>query len=258
IYAVAVTWTGVLLFCAGVVFSLKIGADFSRGVVILFAAGGLATLVVQRIFWYLLLRRGLASERFSGCDVILISEEKPVTEFIATLAKHGFELKRQFIFRAEQPSTSNSEDASQIISYLHELPSIEEVLISGEIGKCSDLIKRLSQLRELPITISFIPVATDAKFLQRPSRSMGDTICIELQRKPLSSLEIGVKRLVDIISAGIGLIALLPLLIITAMAIKLDSRGPILFRQRRRGFNGGEFSIVKFRTMSVLEDGNLV
>jgi putative colanic acid biosynthesis UDP-glucose lipid carrier transferase len=98
----------------------------------------------------------------------------------------------------------------------------------------------------------------DAKVLQRPSRSMGDTVCIELQRKPLSSVEIGVKRLVDIVGASIGLIALLPLLIITAIAIKLDSRGPILFRQRRCGFNGGEFYILKFRTMSVLEDGELV
>jgi Undecaprenyl-phosphate glucose phosphotransferase len=257
ISTVAVTWTGVFLFCAGVVFALKIGADFSRGVVILFAAGGLAALVAQRIFWYLLLTRGLASERFSGRDVILISEEMPVPQFIATLAKHGFELKRQFLFRAEEPSTSQS-DASRIISYLQESPNIEEVLISGGIGKCADLIKRLSRLRDLPITISFIPVAMDAKIFQRPSRPMGDTICVELQRKPLSSVEIAVKRLVDIVGAGIGLIALLPLLIITAIAIKLDTRGPILFRQRRCGFNGSEFYILKFRTMSVLEDGQLV
>jgi putative colanic acid biosynthesis UDP-glucose lipid carrier transferase len=258
ISTVAVTWTGVFLFCAGVVFALKIGADFSRGAVTLFAAGGLAALVAQRIFWYLLLTRGLASERFSGRDVILISEEKPVPQFIATLAKHGFELKQQFIFQAEQSSTPHSEATSRIISYLQESPNIEEVLISGEIGKCSDLIQRLSRLRELPITISFVPGAMDAKILQRPSRPMGDTICIELQRKPLNSVEIGLKRLLDIVGAGIGLIALLPLLIITAIALKLDSGGPILFRQRRCGFNGSEFYILKFRTMSVSEDGNLV
>jgi putative colanic acid biosynthesis UDP-glucose lipid carrier transferase len=258
VYTVAVTWTCVFLFCAGVVFALKIGADFSRGAVILFASGGLAALVVQRIFWYLLLTRGLASERFSGRDIILISEEKAVPKFIATLAKHGFELKRQFILRAEQSSAHHSEATSQIISYLQESPSIEEVLISGEIGKCSDLIKSLSRLRELPITISFIPGAMDAKILQRPSRPMGDTICIELQRKPLNSIEISVKRILDIVGASIGLIFLLPLLMITAIAVKLDSPGPILFRQRRRGFNGREFSILKFRTMSVLEDGNLV
>jgi putative colanic acid biosynthesis UDP-glucose lipid carrier transferase len=257
ICAVAVTWTGVFLFSAGVVFALKIGADFSRGAVILFAASGLAALAVQRIAWHLLLRRGLASERFSGRDVILISEEMPAPEFIASLAKHGFEVKQQFIFRAEQPSTSR-EDISQLVSYLHKWPRIEEVLISGEIGKCSHLIKRLSQLRESSITVSFIPIGTDARILRRPSRPMGDTVCIELQRKPLTPVEIAVKRLVDVVGASIGLIALLPLLMITAIAIRLDSPGPILFRQRRRGFNGSKFSIVKFRTMSVLEDGNLM
>ena len=42
------------------------------------------------------------------------------------------------------------------------------------------------------------------------------------------------------------------------MAIKLDSDGPVIFRQRRRGFNGREFAIYKFRTMTVLEDGSTV
>jgi putative colanic acid biosynthesis UDP-glucose lipid carrier transferase len=49
-----------------------------------------------------------------------------------------------------------------------------------------------------------------------------------------------------------------PLLILIATAIKLDSAGPVLFRQRRRGFNGQQFCILKFRTMSVLEDGQSI
>jgi exopolysaccharide biosynthesis polyprenyl glycosylphosphotransferase len=59
----------------------------------------------------------------------------------------------------------------------------------------------------------------------------------------------------DIAIAGTALLALLPLLAIVAIAIKLDSPGPVLFRQRRCGFNGRCFQIYKFRTMSVLEDG---
>ena len=51
---------------------------------------------------------------------------------------------------------------------------------------------------------------------------------------------------------------LVPLLIVTAVAIKLDSPGPILFRQRRCGFNGKLFQILKFRTMTVLEDGETI
>ena len=80
-------------------------------------------------------------------------------------------------------------------------------------------------------------------------------LCVELQRGPLSALESATKRIVDVLFAGTALIALLPLLAIVSLAIKLDSQGPILFRQQRCGFNGRSFAVYKFRTMSVLENG---
>jgi Undecaprenyl-phosphate glucose phosphotransferase len=258
IHSVVVIWIGVFLFYAGVVFALKIGADFSRGAVLLFAAVGLGILVILRMIWYLFLVRGLAGEKFLGRDAVLISEDPPGTAFVSTLVKHGFELKQQFILPAGDSASSDGEDTSPIISYLRESPNIEEVLVSGEIDHCSELIKRLSRLRELPIAISFMPVGMGAAILMRPSRRIGDAICIELQRKPLNLAEVTIKRVVDVVCAGVGLVALLPLLTITAIAIKLDSSGPVLFRQRRCGFNGSEFHILKFRTMSVLEDGQLV
>jgi exopolysaccharide biosynthesis polyprenyl glycosylphosphotransferase len=67
-----------------------------------------------------------------------------------------------------------------------------------------------------------------------------------------------VKRLADIVLSATCLILLMPLLLMTALAIKLDSSGPVIFRQRRCGFNGRHFNIFKFRTMSVLENGEQV
>ena len=87
---------------------------------------------------------------------------------------------------------------------------------------------------------------------------LGDNISIELQRGPLSGTERAIKRFLDVAFAALGVIALLPLLVLTALAIKLDSPGPIFFRQRRCGFNGQLFHILKFRTMSVLEDGDKI
>jgi exopolysaccharide biosynthesis polyprenyl glycosylphosphotransferase len=81
---------------------------------------------------------------------------------------------------------------------------------------------------------------------------------VEMQGTPLTRIESGAKRLMDIVVASVSLIALLPLLILTAIAIKLDSRGPVIFRQRRHGFNGQTFMIYKFRTMKVQEDGAAV
>ena len=65
-----------------------------------------------------------------------------------------------------------------------------------------------------------------------------------------------VKRIVDFFGAAIGFLVLLPFLALIALAIVIESSGPILFRQRRSGRDGNVFVIYKFRTMHVLEDGS--
>ncbi len=59
------------------------------------------------------------------------------------------------------------------------------------------------------------------------------------------------KRLIDIVLSLVILIALSPILLIAAIAIKIDSKGPVIFRQKRLGLNGKEFYIYKFRSMCV-------
>lgn len=63
------------------------------------------------------------------------------------------------------------------------------------------------------------------------------------------------KRMVDVILSSLALLVFLPLLLVIAIAVRLESRGPALFRQRRTGLNGKVFTIFKFRTMTVAEDG---
>ncbi len=77
----------------------------------------------------------------------------------------------------------------------------------------------------------------------------------ELHGHPLSSSGRAFKRAIDVLFASFGLFALLPAFLLVALAIKIDSPGPVLFRQTRYGFNGKPFKILKFRSMSVLEDG---
>lgn len=66
------------------------------------------------------------------------------------------------------------------------------------------------------------------------------------------------KRLFDVMAAGLALLAFLPLLVLIALAIRLEGGGPVLFRQQRTGLNGRPFRIYKFRTMRVMEDQGLV
>jgi exopolysaccharide biosynthesis polyprenyl glycosylphosphotransferase len=63
------------------------------------------------------------------------------------------------------------------------------------------------------------------------------------------------KRAIDIVGAGVGLLILLPFLMVIALAILAESRGPVFFRQRRTGLDGRIFTIYKFRSMNVMEDG---
>ncbi|NHN34321.1 sugar transferase [Paenibacillus agricola] len=61
----------------------------------------------------------------------------------------------------------------------------------------------------------------------------------------------GIKRLIDIVLSLVGIIVLFPVLLIIILAIKLESRGPVLFKQKRVGINKTHFNILKFRTMRV-------
>jgi exopolysaccharide biosynthesis polyprenyl glycosylphosphotransferase len=67
-----------------------------------------------------------------------------------------------------------------------------------------------------------------------------------------------VKRAMDIIVAGLLLLLLTPIFVAVACSIRLESRGPALFRQRRGGLHGRSFNIYKFRTMRVMEDGEAI
>ena len=74
-------------------------------------------------------------------------------------------------------------------------------------------------------------------------------------RPPLSAFDLSIKRAFDVCASVLGLVALSPLLLTVSLGIKLESRGPILFRQNRHGYNNEIIPVVKFRTMNVVEDG---
>jgi putative colanic acid biosynthesis UDP-glucose lipid carrier transferase len=186
IHRVTAAWTGVFLFCTAVLFALKAGADFSRGSALLFAFAGLGILLLQRMFWYSMLRRGLAEHRFQGRSSLLISDGLPGSRFVATLRKHGYDLKQQFVLATEGLDVAVDEEVSQIVSFLRESPEVEEVLVTAELDHCSKLFKRLAPLRDLPITVSYFPFGAVAEILERPSRRLGEAMYIELQRKPES------------------------------------------------------------------------
>jgi Undecaprenyl-phosphate glucose phosphotransferase len=83
-------------------------------------------------------------------------------------------------------------------------------------------------------------------------------VSLEIQRAPLSTTEQIVKRAMDVAVGLLALIFFVPIMALTALAIKLDSEGPVFFAQNRRGFNGRNFLMLKFRTMTVQENGESI
>ena len=97
---------------------------------------------------------------------------------------------------------------------------VDEVIIAADPYRWSELRILAAELRVVPFPISFMPVGSIAELFRRPSHNISGTICVELQRGPLTRFEHAVKRCVDVIGAGLVLILLFPLLILVTIAIK--------------------------------------
>ncbi|WP_316193677.1 undecaprenyl-phosphate glucose phosphotransferase [Bradyrhizobium sp. SZCCHNRI1029] len=257
IRAACLTWVTAFLVLAGALFALKIGSEFSRGSSIVFAMLGLAALILHRRTTAYLLAKGLAERRFSGRNIVLITDEasKDNPGLTQVLTDTGFRVQRHFLLpEPDADPDQRQRIVSSVIDYVRG-SDIEEIVVGANPEPLSDLRTLGAELRVLPFPVSFVPLGTAADLFKRPCRELGNAVCIELQRGLLSPLEHATKRLMDVMLAGIALALMSPLLLLVAIAIKLDSAGPVLFRQQRCGFNGRSFQIYKFRTMSVLEDG---
>lgn len=250
------TWAIIFLLLSSIVFALKIGSSLSRGTNMLFAGLVLVGLGANRLLVRNLLTIGLTEQRFSGRKVVLITDpEKTDPALDQTLAATGFDVTGHFALPHPGVSSSLQKRLTGAVIEHIRGTDVEEIIVAADPNRWSELRTLAAELRVLPFPITFMPVGSIAEIFRRPSHDIGGTVCLELQRGPLSKLEHAIKRCVDVIGAGLVLILLFPLLALVTIAIKLDSRGPVLFRQQRLGFNGRTFNIRKFRTMSVLEDG---
>jgi putative colanic acid biosysnthesis UDP-glucose lipid carrier transferase len=132
----------------------------------------------------------------------------------------------------------------------------EEFLVAMRWGSQELLETIRSRLRESPLPVRLLPDHNIRTLLGLGGLSThGLSLPVTIQRAPLTVFERAVKRNLDVVGSMTAILFLSPLFLLAAIAVKLDCGGPIIFRQRRNGFNAKEFVIFKFRTMTVLEDG---
>jgi Undecaprenyl-phosphate glucose phosphotransferase len=132
---------------------------------------------------------------------------------------------------------------------------LDEIILALPWSAEARVAALVDQLSALPADIRICPDFVGLRFFNRPYSRVGEIALLQAKSRPIKEWSLILKTLQDYVVAIAGLLLAAPLMAAIAFAIKLDSPGPIFFKQRRRGFNQNMFRVWKFRTMSVLEDG---
>ncbi len=122
--------------------------------------------------------------------------------------------------------------------------------------------RQIDELRNvlgpLPVPLYLFADRETGMIVDRPRLRIGRMQGFEIQRAPLNRLDRALKRSFDILVAGSAVLILAPLMLLVSLAILIESGRPILFRQKRKGFGARPFEILKFRSMTVQENGPVV
>ena len=253
---VCVVWLCIFLLLTAAVFAMGLSELFARKANLFFAIVGVALLIGHRVLWKELLNKAVHAKRV-GRRIVLITDQLRVEpiNLAETLQTFGFRLEQRFTLPSVNQGTQILEEAiAQVIAWVRG-SDVEEVVVAADPSHWLEMRGPIDALRVLPLPVSLVPTGPAADIFSHRLRAGGGRICVELQRSPLRPLECAVKRGMDIVVAATSLIVLAPVFFAAMVAIKLDSPGPLLFRQMRCGFNGRQFQIIKFRTMTVMETG---
>ena len=254
---VTAIWCIIFLLLAGVAFLLKIGESFSRGSVLTFFFVGCGLIISSRLFLARSLLFARAGGAFAEQEILIIADPQllAATSCVDDLQRYGYHATKILYFRSAE---SGSELMREAVAATGRYPQIECILIIASWDRTEHIDKLVEELRILHLPIRLVPDPKVAHFLDKPGIQLGITWTKELRRRPLNIAERAIKRAIDLTLALCAGILLLPLMLIVALIIKLDSPGPVLFTQSRNGFNNRTFRILKFRTLNSIEDGPII
>lgn len=253
---IAILFPTVLAFLLAIIFFLKLGETFSRGAVLHTAALSVVALIGVRLIWYRRLSRAVSRGWLKPKRAFVICPEKLPSERLQEFAKAGDVRIAQVAFMPEGGWSADRLD--ERLMAINSMPDIDEIVIVWRDGSAKQLEALLAQLRLLPLPVKVAFDSFTGSVVSCQAESFSGLTAFKVQSPPLVPVERLAKRAFDIVFATFALIALSPILIVVAIAIKLDSRGPVFFLQRRRGHANRPFRIVKFRSMTVLEDGETI
>jgi exopolysaccharide biosynthesis polyprenyl glycosylphosphotransferase len=147
-------------------------------------------------------------------------------------------------------SAPDLESVPDLLPYLQQL-SPEVVILSLPLAQVEEAMSKLKVLSHFAIEVLVLARANGSLEKSLRIRRVGTKTLLQVAEPPLAEWAAAVKRIEDVAVAGIGLLMISPVLFLTAIAIRLESRGPVLFKQKRAGFNGSIIEVWKFRSMFV-------
>ncbi|RYE56168.1 MAG: undecaprenyl-phosphate glucose phosphotransferase, partial [Hyphomicrobiales bacterium] len=126
---------------------------------------------------------------------------------------------------------------------------VDLVIVSMPLSAEKRVLEMLKQLWVLPVDIRLSAHMSQLRFTSKAYSYVGDVPVFDMADRPISDWNLVFKWVFDKVVALLALIALSPVMLVTAIAIKLESKGPVIFRQKRHGFNNELIEVYKFRSM---------
>jgi len=139
---------------------------------------------------------------------------------------------------------------SQLVEFAR-IAHIDMLVVALPLTAEKRVLQLLKKLWVLPVDIRLSAHSNQLRFRPRSYSYIGTVPMLDIFDKPINDWDSVAKRAFDIVFSLLGIILFSPVMLATAIAIKLDSSGPILFRQKRHGFNNEVIEVYKFRSMYV-------
>ena len=139
-------------------------------------------------------------------------------------------------------------NVSELVEFTR-LARVDMLIVTLPVSAEKRVLALLKQLWVLPLDIRLSAHSSQLRFRPRSYSFIGQIPLLDVFDRPLADWDWIAKRIFDLAIASLAIAALSPIMLATALAIKWDSKGPVLFRQKRHGFNNQIIEVLKFRSM---------
>ena len=253
---VVVAWAAVMTVLTMGIFFFKAADLFSRVWLAGWFAGGAVLLVGYRLALRALVTRWTEQGRLRRRTVVVGGgkDAETLISQIETGASNDLQLLGLFDDRIDDRSPDNVAGypklgkVADLIEFARRTP-VDLVIVSMPLSAEKRVLDMLTQLWVLPVDIRLSAHMSKLKFTDKAYSYVGDIPVFDMADRPISDWNLVFKWVFDKVVALTALVLLSPVMVVTAIAIKLESKGPVFFMQNRHGFNNQLIKIYKFRSM---------